>query len=331
MSATALTSWAKAIRRTVELAGVDAAPLFEQAGLDLSALNDPNARYPVERTAQLWQLAVAATGNPALGLEVARQVTPTTFHALGYSQVASTTLKEAFDRTLRYFRIVTDAGELSFEREGDRYCFQTRVQMGPHGPAQEGVDAFVAVIARMVRGLAGREALPLQLELSRPQPVDAEPYRRCFRVMPTFGADANRLWYAAELIERPLDGANPELARANDQIVIEHLARLERSQLAHKVRSLIVALLPDGVPGADQIAGQVHMSPRSLQRKLAEEGTSFSALLEASREELARGYLAGGRHTVSEVTFLLGFSDVSAFSRAFRRWTGVAPSAYRGR
>lgn len=331
MSATALTSWAKAIRRTVELAGVDAAPLFAQAGLDMAALNDPNARYPVERTAQLWRLAVAATGNPALALEVARQVTPTTFHALGYSQVASTTLKEAFERTLRYFRIVTDAGELRFFQEAERYCFETRVQLGADGPAQEGVDAFIAVIARMVRGLAGRDALPLALELSRPEPEDPEPYRRCFRVMPSFGAEANRLWYAAELIERPLDGANPELARANDQIVIEHLARLERSQLAHKVRSLIVSMLPDGVPNAEQIAAQVHLSPRSLQRKLADEGTSYSALLEASREELARAYLAGGTHTVSEVTFLLGFSDVSAFSRAFRRWTGMAPSAYRDR
>lgn len=329
MTATALASWVKAIRRTVELAGVDADVLFAEAGLETEALGDPNARYPINQTARLWQLAVQATGNPALGLEVARHVTPTTFHALGYSQVASTTLKEAFERALRYFRIVTDAGDLSFFEQGGRYCFQTRVEAGADGPALEGVDAFQAVMVRMVRGLAGRQADPLAVELVRPEPADAGPYERVFRVSPQFGADANRLWYAAELIERPLEGANPELARANDRIVMEHLARLERSQLSHRVRKLIVEALPEGVPSAEQVAAQVHCSPRSLQRRLADEGHSFRGLLEQSREELARSYLADGQHTVSEVTFLLGFSDVSAFSRAFRRWTGVAPSAYR--
>lgn len=328
MSATALTSWARAIRRTVEQAGVDAGPLFVEAGLDLQALGDPNARYPVARTARLWRLAVAATGNPALGLEVARNVTPTTFHALGYSQVASTTLKEAFERSVRYFHIISDAGELAFQRQGDEYRFEIRTEPGADAPAQESMDAFAAVLVRMVRGLAGRDAWPLAVELPRAAPANPALYRRVFGCAPRYGAAQTALVFDRALIERPLDGANPELARQNDQIVIEHLARLSRSQLASRVRAMLVSALPNGVPQAGKIAAALHLSPRSLQRKLAAENTSFKALLEQSREALARAYLAAGSHSVSEVTFLLGYTDTSAFSRAFRRWTGVAPSLY---
>ena len=271
---------------------------------------------------------VAATGNPALGLEVARNVTPTTFHALGYSQVASTTLKEAFERSVRYFHIISDAGELAFERQDGEYRFEIRTEPGVDAPAQESMDAFAAVLVRMVRGLAGRDAWPLAVELPRAAPDKPALYRRVFGCEPRYGAAQTALVFDSALIERPLDGANPELARQNDQIVIEHLARLSRSQLSGRVRAMLVSALPNGVPEAGKIAAALHLSPRSLQRKLAAEGTSFKALLEQSREALARAYLAAGNHSVSEVTFLLGYTDTSAFSRAFRRWSGVAPSLY---
>ena len=107
--ATALTSWAKAIRKALDAARVDSARLFAEAGLDIAALNDPNARYPVEGTTKLWKLAVAAAGEEAFGLTVARNVGPTTLYAVGYSLTASETLLAAFVRLTRSFRIVTDA------------------------------------------------------------------------------------------------------------------------------------------------------------------------------------------------------------------------------
>lgn len=328
MSATALSSWARSIRRAVERAGVDPDPLFVAAGLDPAALADPNARYPVRRTAELWRRAVQATGNPALGLDVARQVTPTTFHALGYAQVASANLREAFERAVRYFRIVADTGELAFERDGPNYALTIRVPAGEDAPAVESIDAFVAVFVRMVRGLAGRDADPLRVELARPSPNDPGPWQRAFRVMPEFGAVSNRIEYPAALIERPLETANPELARHNDAVVIAQLARLQRQGFTDRVRAVIVETLPDGPPTGEAVAARLHLSARSLQRRLADEGTSFSELLDATRLELARSYLEAGTHTVGEVTFLLGYSDASAFSRAFKRWTGVAPSAW---
>lgn len=101
-SATVLTSWSRAVRRALDLKGCDTAAMLAAAGLDIAALDDPNARYPLAGTTRLWRLATKATGDPCFGLAVASAVTQTTFHALGYSLTASATLHEAFERILRY-------------------------------------------------------------------------------------------------------------------------------------------------------------------------------------------------------------------------------------
>lgn len=330
-TATALTSWAKAIRKTLEAAGVDPLPLFAEAGLDPAALDDGNARYPVAGTTRLWQLALAATGRESIGLDVARQVGQTTFHALGYSLAASTTLKEAFERLVRYFRIVTDAAELGLEETPEGYRLRMAIDPQRAVVAHESTDAFAYLIVRLCRGLYRRELSPLRVELRRPPPRDPLPYERAFRAPIRYDAPEIGLLFAHGVCERRLEGANPELARHNDEIVLRYLARYDRDNLVARVRATLTELLPSGEPAQAQVAAALHLSERSLQRKLAEEGTRYADLLQQTRQELARSYLDGRRHSVSEVAYLLGFGDTSSFTRAFKRWEGVAPSDYRER
>lgn len=329
-TATALTSWARAIKRALEAAGCDAAALFREAGLDPRALDDPTARYPIENTTRLWRLAVAATGDSAFGLKVASSVTQTTFHALGYTLIASATLKEAFERVVRYFRIVTDAGELELRREGDAYHFLLKPPAGLQ-PADEAIDAFVSVFVRLCRAQAGRDFAPLRIDFRRPRPADVAAFERVLRAPLAFGAPVTRIVFAREPFERPLEGANPELARHNDAIVLRHLARLGKQNIRARVESALIERLSHGEPSQAEIARALHLSTRSLQRRLTEAGTSYKALLDETRRSLATSYLADPHYSVSEVTYLLGFSDTSSFSRAFRRWTGKAPSAHRAR
>src|SRR3546814_16793507 len=122
---TVLSSWGRAIRRALDAAGVDSARLFAEAGLDIAALADPDARYPLANTTRLWALAVEATGDPAFGLAVATQVSQTTFYALGYTLIASGTLREAFERMGRYFRLVNDAADSRREKEGEASRFDS--------------------------------------------------------------------------------------------------------------------------------------------------------------------------------------------------------------
>jgi AraC-like DNA-binding protein len=327
--ATALTSWARAIRKALDAAGVDSAPLFAEAGLDPAALDDPNARYPVIATTRLWQLAVAATGDDAFGLSVARHVSQTTFHALGYSLAASSTLKEAFERLLRYFRIVTDAAGLALEAEPERYRVLLQIDPSRTAVAPQAVDAFAYLLLRLCRGLYRRDLAPLQVHLQRGTPRNLAAFEKAFRAPLQFDAAGNELQFSRALFEQRLEGANPELARHNDEIVLRYLARHDRGNVVARVRAVLAERLPTGEPGQAAVAAALNLSARSLQRKLADEDSSYSRLLADTRRELARSYLAGPQSSVSEIAYLLGFADLSSFTRAFRQWEGMSPSSYR--
>ena len=327
--ATSLTSWARTIKSALDAQDIDSEALFRRAGLDPAALRDANARYPLAGTTRLWELAIEATGDPAFGLTVSRFVHQTSFHALGYALMASGTLQEAFERLVRYFRIVTDAGGLQFSREPDCFRFRLVPPSGEIQPAPAALDAFMAVNLRMCRALAGRDFNPLAVRMQRDPPPDREPYRRIFRVDVEFGAQQTAMDFAPAVMTAELPHANPELARHNDAILVRYLARHATDNLSQRVHACLIDLLSDGEPTQERVARQLHMSLRNLQRKLREEGTTYSRILDRTREELALSYLADPSYSVSEATFLLGFSDTSSFARACRRWTGQSPRDLR--
>lgn len=332
ITASALTSWAKAIRKALDAGGHDSAGLFAAAGLDVAALADPNARYPVARTTRLWQLAVAATGDDAFGLTVARHVGPTTFHALGYALNASATLHEMFDRMLRYFAVISDAFALEFGESPDGYRFAIRPSVPGAQPADEAIDACAALVVRLCRALLGRrEFAPRLVRLQRAEPHNRLAFEKQFRAPLQFSAAENAVYFDLAVLDTPLDGANPELARYNDEIVARYLARLQRDDVVARVRAVLTELLPRGEPGAAAVAARLHLSERSLQRRLAEVQTGFSAVLKDTRHSLAKSYLRDPQTSVGEVAYLLGFADLSSFTRAFRRWEGISPSEFRGR
>ena len=328
-AATALTSWAKAIRKALDAAGVDSARLFAEAGLDRAALDDPNARYAVDATTRLWRLAVDATGDETFGLTVARHVNQTTFHALGYSLIASDTLREAFERMLRYFCLITDAADLSFGLDGDHYRFSISPPASSPQPAPEAIEAFSFLVVRLCRGLYRRDFSPQAVSFTRSVPRNLAAYERAFRAPLKFGDTQNAIWFSRDVFEQKLEGANPELARHNDEIVVRYLAQMQKQNLRARVHAALIEQLPHGEPSQQKVATALHMSPRNFQRKLAEEGTSYTELLNDTRRDLALSYIRDPGYGLGEITYLLGFSDASSFNRAFKRWTGKAPSAYR--
>lgn len=328
-NSTSLTSWAKAIKSAVEAAGVDSAPLFEQAGLDAAALDDPNARYPLESTTRLWGLAVAATGNPNLGISVAKHTNQTTFHALGFSILASATLKDCFETLVRYFRIVTDAAELEFGPADNGYKFIINPRHTEPQPANEASDAMMAVIMGMCRMLAGRDFRVQRVAFRRPALADTSVFEQVFKAPLSFAADETAIYFDRESLERPLPAANAELARHNNEILVKYLARLETSNVASRVHTALVEQLPHGEPSQEKIASSLNMSLRNLQRKLNDEQSSYKEILNQTRKDLAKSYIAASGYSISEIAYLLGFADTSSFTRAFKRWTGKAPSEYR--
>jgi AraC-like DNA-binding protein len=325
-----LASWARTIIRALDARGMDGRALAAGVGIDLRRLEDGEARYPMTATVELWRQAVRATGDPCLGLYVARFVNYTTFHALGAAVLASGTLREAFGRLVRYGRLVGDAATARLEDGGDRVRLVLEVTTTER-PADEAIDALLALLLRVARLLRdNRELHPLRVELERAAPSPSEPFRRYFRAPIRFGARTNVIEFAAHDVDAPLPTGNAELARRIDEVLARYVARLDDRQILSRLRAVVVERLPDGVPAQRVVARALGMSARTLQRRLIEEGTSYQAVLDQTRADLARSYLAEG-WSVTETAFTLGFSDTSSFSRAFRRWTGMAPSHHGAR
>jgi AraC-like DNA-binding protein len=238
-------------------------------------------------------------------------------------------LREVFERIVRYHQVVSDALELELTRAEDRYRFRLKIPVGNPAPAFEAIDAFTAIYVRTCRNRLGRDYAPLAVYLRRPEPADAHQWHKVFRSPVYFSAEEDRVEFSLVDFDSHLDDANPELAVHNETVLNRALAQLKPLTWERKVRDAIEEQLPEGEPSAEHIAKALHLSLRSLQRHLADEGCRFDTLLNESRENLALLHLRDPQCSLSEVSYLLGFADTSSFSRAFKRWTGMTPGQFR--
>ncbi|MCJ0972372.1 AraC family transcriptional regulator [Pseudomonas sp. PS1] len=326
---TTSSSWANGIVQALSLGGVDCHALFDELGLDYQALQDADARFPQDAMTQLWQRAVALTGNAAIGLNLARVMRPGAMHVVGYALMSSATLKESFQRLVRYQRIIAEGADVSFEPDGGGY----RLTLAIHGDrlpaARQSAEGSLASTLAFCRWLTDRPLIPLEASFEGPTPEDVEPYQALFQCPLQFSAPRHSLLFRHADLTVPLPTANPELANLHDRFAGQYLARFTDSRITHRTRQLLCRLLPEGEPRRDAVAQLLHLSERTLQRRLHEEGTSFQQLLDDTRRTLAEQYLAQPELALLEIGYLLGFADPSNFFRAFRRWHSMTPGEYR--
>ncbi len=322
-----IAGYALAISRALTHCGVDARAVLRAAGLTEAMGNDPLQRLSSSQVTALYRACVKATHDPYFGLTVGRFIHASNIHAVGYALMASRTLLDFCLRLERYFALVSQSATVHVARNAQEVVLRFRRQTDL---CDETEDAFAAFLLRFMRLLYRRDFSPLRVEMHHNCPGEgAQPYAQAFGVMPTFGHHESALVFTATAMEEPLPGACPELAQYNDKIAAEYLARLGRSDVTARVRALIIKTLPAGDCTRRTLARELCMSQATLQLKLAQRGTNFQDLLNETRRELALGYLAQHSLSVTEITFLLGFTDTSNFTRAFKRWTGISPTLYR--
>jgi len=296
-------------------------------GRATTARNDPLECLTSEQVTRLFAVCDEETGDPYFGLSVARFIHASNIHALGYALMASRTLWEFCLRLERYFAIVSQSVVLRAERSEDRAIlhFDRRTRL-----CGETEDAFLAFMFRFMRLLLGKPLVPLRIDLMRECPAPGPaPYLEAFGALPSFGCQQGLVELDADIVDEQLAGYCPDLAQFNDRIANDCLARLSRSDIVARTRAANVEQLSSGHCTRGQVAREIGLSQTVMQQRLGERGTGFHELMEETRRELAMGYLQQPELSITEIAFLLGFTDASNFSRAFKRWTGQAPSSIR--
>jgi len=329
MIATSLASVTRPLWRLLEHYHIDPEFVFREAGLDPALMDQPRGRYKLKSVLRAWTKADALIDDPCLGLKVADFWRPTDFHALGYAFLASSTLRTALGRIVRYVAVVNDRAGYTIDQTGETVIFTYRSAASDLTIPPLFEDGRWALITDMCRTSYGEQLDPLEVRFQRPEPSCKGDFYGFFRCPLIFGTEASALVLSSAVVDRPLPAANRELARANDQILTGFLSKLTDDDLITRVKTAIVQELPSGSPNDEIIAKSVYMTSRTLQRRLAALGTTYSKLLDAVRRELAEQYVTDPSRSLSEISYLLGFSELSAFSRAFKRWMGQTPSEIR--
>lgn len=344
MASTTLTSWALLIWKALEADGCDHRRLFIEAGLEPLLLGDGNARYETKKVQALWQEAVVATNDPAFGLKVGKLWGATTFHSLGFAWLASSSLKDALERFVRYSRLVNETIVAEVIKTGAYYEFHLKSNY-MSSPYYASIDCALVSFVVMIRQLCGEECSPVSVDVFHKATLSAIPieaYIRCPISYHSVGTNQenhtqqNKIQKSvicirldAQIVEATLATGNSALAEACEGLALNYINQVNKDAIDTQVVAKLVEQLPSGKPDEQKIADALHLSTRTLQRKLAEQDTSFKNLLNETRKDMAKNYLGNSHLSLTEITYLLGYSEQANFTRAFRRWEDTSPSQYR--
>lgn len=331
MPATLLASMGRILWRVAEAHQLDPNRLFADAGLDPQTIELPRARYPLPKVYDAWHRMAMITGHPNIGLEGVKHYRPADLHALGMTFLASANLAEALARIDRYETVLNSKIDFTIVEKSDRIEFGCANQDLPPAHTRIVEDLRNAVILDLARTGIGADITPVEVGFTYDEPPDTSPHRALFNCPLKFSAKGAFIAFTLADSQWPFTARNMDLARESDQILDRLLNSVEDEDqdIVSKVKQVIAKSLPSGTPSEAEVAKSVFTSQRTLHRRLTEQKSNFRALLAEVREELAKGYLTETTFPITEISYLIGFSDVSAFSRAFKRWTGQSPAAYR--
>src|SRR6187549_102981 len=315
------------------LVGLERSQLLERLGLQAADFADPDALLPFESYVSAWEALTAVQGSEDLGLRLGAMSSPRLLGALGYAMVHAPNALSAILLFRRFRRLVSDTLAPEIDIDDEHVTFHL-VWPARIARLVQFADCAFAGMLSMLRDLAGLpEGTPLAVEAwfqcPRPEGLDRALVLGC---PVRFGAPETRFVLRRKLLEQPLPRSHAGLFEYLERHASTVLARLPADgRISIRVRRLITEALRSGEPSSKEIGKKLSLSERTLQRRLREENTSFAELLDGARRELAELYVAEPGVAAYEVAFLLGYSEPSAFHRAFRRWTGVTPQEFRRR
>ena len=322
--------YAPLLLKLLERYGVSEEQLLE--GVDRSTLPDwrePGARLPVQQFQQFVRRAMKLADAPWLGWEFGATLTLSSHGFLGYAAMSSETLRDAVELAVKFFRTRGTIIELQCFVEGDTAVIQADELVALNDIAPFMIESLFSSFHFMGVKLIGELPMDGELRFAFPEPPYFQRFRSLIPVPVLFDCAYHQMRFPAERLDQRLRFADPRLARMAEAQCEQEMATIKTPpQLLNQVRRIILGE-SGRFPGVDEVATELHMSSRTLKRKLQQLGTSYQTILDDLRKGLAVEYLTQTDTTVDEIAIQLGYSDASNFARAFRRWTGRSPSDYR--
>jgi AraC-like DNA-binding protein len=304
------------------------------ADVDPQIVNEPNSRVPAAVMERLWALGETLTGDPDVGLHSAESYNPGALSIVGYVVLSCRTAGEALHRLTRYAPLLNEGLVVELtEREGRticRFAASERHDSFLHRSPRQVMETLAAGTVVTLKRLATGPVDPIGVTFRHSQPASVIEHHRILGSAIRFDQGDDTVVYPTSVLETKLISADPALLEVFEGDARRRLELLvSRGGISGRVLELLGARLKGEVPPLSAVASELAMSERSIQRSLSEENTSYRQLIDDVRKNLALEHMSRPGTSATDVAFLLGFSEPSAFTRAFRRWTGTAPTQFR--
>lgn len=309
--------------------GLDRQALVDTAGLHDVDFTMPEDRVPISRLIALWHLLAKSPLAAGFGVRFGSSARVRDFGLVGYAMYYSATLDDALRRLMRFSRILSESVTFRLEA-AQEYRIVVQPDRGLDLGTQPEIDYRVAAVLAVCREVTGVDVAPVEITLPYAQPRSTLEHRRWFRCPLRFAHRLSSIAFVARDMALPIARRDETLAGyLSDYAELVLRTMTTGSSVTERARAAIWAHLSDGRPSLSSIASAVGMSPRTLQRRLAKEGTSVHKQLDHLRRAMAMATLRDRSIPIDEVAFLLGYGEPSTFYRSFRRWTGKTPQEYR--
>jgi AraC-like DNA-binding protein len=326
ISVAAITGWLE----TVAAAGTNPDRILCALCLDRSVFTNPESFVPSSSFSKLLEETARQTGDHDFGLHFGERFNPKNIGPLTYVVINSPTILAGIENASRYLRVHNQAATTSLEVERDRVFIRYRISDLDFDSSRQHNEYSMTVMLNTIRLLAGSDWTPLEAHFGHHAPNEVGEHTRIFGAPVLFDCPTNALVVEREFIERQIPAADNRLYRILQRHLENVLADMPKEdKMLAAARKALAETIREGNLNLKNVAKKVGLSQRTLERRLQERGVGFKKLLEDTRRRFALNYLKDREHTLTQIAFLLGYSEVSAFNRAFKRWTGSTPLKYR--
>jgi AraC-like DNA-binding protein len=317
------------IHEAMTRAGVDTNAVYFQLGFNPEYLNKPDLRTPHDAQIAFWEAVEAVTGDPDIGLHLAPHLPTYSGDVIEYLFFSSPTFREGGKRAMKFLRLFSDAFNARLEEDGDK-AWMKLVATSKNVPILR--HSEICITYGLVQFLKNVTDGAFKLEricLRMAKPPKAAAYEKLFGCPVSFDSDDSLIYFDKSLFERPSLHSEPELLRLHEELAEKQLFRLASQDVVDEIKQVLASSLEYEACDLESVANRLNRSPRRLRLELANAGTSFNQVLADFRYNMAKRLLALTDEPIERIVYLTGFSEISTFYRAFRRWSGKTPVQYR--